>query len=174
MKPLSEIKYQLDFYPQEVSSSIRYFKKAKIDWNVFLKTKGKNLQRDFCWTLQQKREIINSVLIGRHIPHCAIIDTIDPTNKVESIYEIIDGKQRLSSIIDFTYDKFTIIIEGKEYLFSELPNEYQNHIDKFNFRYYRVDEQYDKPITDEQRLSWFKFLNFAGTPQDEIHLASLD
>jgi hypothetical protein len=66
-----------------------------------------------------------------------------------------------------------LIVEGKEYLFSELPNDYQQAIDHFYFRYYVVNEQWDKRITDEQKISWFKFINFAGTPQDEEHLNSL-
>jgi hypothetical protein len=173
MKELKEIRESFDLFPNEISSQIRYFKKLNIDWNVYLPTRGKNLQRDFVWTLDQKRELIWSVLIGRHIPHCAVINTINKENDHEDIYLIIDGKQRLSSIFDFMDDKFTIELEGKEYLFSELPKDYQTGINYYHFRYYVVNEPWDSRITDDQKIAWFKFINFSGTPQDAEHLNNL-
>lgn len=173
MKPLRELRNTFDFYPQEVSSSVSYFFKNKIDWEVYLPTRGFNLQRDFVWNLDQKRELIYSMLIGRHIPHCAIINIVDPNNENEDIWQVIDGRQRLTTIQLFLLDEFTIELEGKEYLFSELPNDYQIAINRFYFRYYVVNEEWGKPITDEQKISWFKFINFAGTPQDKQHLEKL-
>jgi hypothetical protein len=144
-----------------------------IDWNVYLPTKGKNLQRDFVWSLDQKRELIWSVLIGRHIPHCAVINMINREDEHKDVYLIIDGKQRLSSIFDFIDDKFTIEIEGQEYLFSGLPTDYQNAINNYSFGYFIVNEPWENRITDDQKIAWFKFINFAGTPQDAEHLKSL-
>lgn len=54
MKALKEIRGSFDLYPQEISSQIKYFRMLDIDWNVYLPTRGKNLQRDFVWTLEQK------------------------------------------------------------------------------------------------------------------------
>lgn len=173
MKRINELRGNLDLHPQEISSQIKYFKMLDIDWDVYLPTRGKNLQRDFVWTLEQKRELIWSVLIGRHIPHCAIINSINKENEKEDKYLIIDGKQRLSSIFDFIDDKFTIIIDDVEYLFSELPKDYQTAINYHYFRYYVVNEPWDTRITDDQKIAWFKFINFAGTPQDKEHLNSL-
>jgi len=173
MKALKEIRGSFDLYPQELSSQIKYFRMLDIDWNVYLPTRCKNLQRDFVWTLDQKRELIWSVLIGRHIPHCAIINSINKENENKDKYLVIDGKQRISSIFDFMDNKFTIEIEGKEYLFSELPNDYQTEINYYHFRYYVVNEPWDTRITDDQKIAWFKFINFAGTPQDAVHLNGL-
>lgn len=173
MKPLRELKLDFDLYPQELKSSVKYFKNLDIDWNVYLPTKGKYLQRDYVWTLEQKRELIWSVLIGRHIPHCAVINTINKEDERKDIYLIIDGKQRLSTIFDFVDDKFTIEVEGKEYLFSQLPGDYQNAVNNYYFSYYVVNEPWDNRITDDQKIAWFKFINFAGTPQDAEHLKNL-
>ena len=173
MKALKEIRGSFDLYPQELSSQIKYFRMLDIDWNVYLPTRCKNLQRDFVWTLDQKRELIWSVLIGRHIPHCAIINSINKEDENKDKYLVIDGKQRISSIFDFMDNKFTIEIECKEYLFSELPNDYQTEINYYHFRYYVVNEPWDTRITDDQKIAWFKFINFAGTPQDAVHLNGL-
>ncbi len=173
MKELRELRGNFDLNPTECSSSIKYFKKLDIDWNVYLPSKGKNLQRDLVWNINQKRELIWSLLIGRHIPHCAVINTINKEDDHKDIYLIIDGKQRLSTIFDFIDDKFSIEIDNCEYLFSKLPEDYQRAISNYYFRYYVINEPWDSRITDEQKISWFKFINFAGTPQDKEHMDSL-
>lgn len=167
MKTIRELRGTLRFNPQEINSFVKFFKTEKIDWDVYLPSKGKNLQRDFVWSLDQKREIIWSILVKRNIPRMAIVNTID------QVYQIIDGKQRLSSIFDFTEDKFTLLIEEVEYLFSELPSDYQVIILGYAFPYYIVNEESNDPITDEDKIQWFKFINFAGTPQDKKHMESL-
>lgn len=174
MKKIEELRNLIDFYPESINSRLSYFIRQDIDWNVYLKTKGKNLQRDFVWTLEQKRELIYSIIIGRHIPHCAIINIVNPNDFRKDIWQIIDGKQRLSAMVDFHENKFTIILEGKEYYFKDLPKDYRLAISNYNIKYYVVNEPYGKPFTDEQKINWFKFINFAGTPQDGEHLKSLD
>lgn len=173
MKTIKEIRDPFDLYPQELTSQVRYLKTLDLDWDVYLPTKSKNLQRDFVWTLEQKRELIWSVLIGRHVPHCALINTVNREDENRDKYLVIDGKQRLSSIFQFLDDKFTIEIEGDEYLFSELPNDYQITINCYYLRYYVVNEPWEVRITDEQKIKWFKLINFAGTPQDLAHLKEL-
>ena len=173
MKTIRELRQLMDFYPTEVSSQLRYFIRQNIDWDVYLPTKGKNLQRDFVWTLEQKRELINSMLIGRHIPHCAIVNIVNPKDNKSDIWQIIDGKQRLSAMVDFYQNKFTIEIDGIGYHFKDLPDDYQLAVSAYNFRYYVVNEPFETPMTDEQKINWFKFINFAGTPQDAEHLRGL-
>lgn len=173
MKTIIELREVINFYPNELSSQLKYFTRQNIDWNVYLPTKCKNLQRDFVWTLEQKRELIKSMLICRHIPHCAIVNIGDPNNDHKDILQIIDGKQRLSAMVDFYENKFTIELEGKEYYFKDLPNDYQLEISHYYIKYYVVNERFGSPMTDEQKINWFKFINFAGTPQDAEHLRGL-
>lgn len=174
MKTIRELRDVLDFHPEELTSRLANFVREEIDWDVYLPTKGKNLQRGFVWSLDQKRELINSVLLGRHIPHCAIINKLDPSGKVDGILQIIDGKQRLSSLVAFYQNEYTIELEGKEYYFKNLPLDYRQAVSNFYFRYYVVNEYHDKLISDEQKINWFKFLSFAGTPQDKEHLRNLE
>jgi uncharacterized protein with ParB-like and HNH nuclease domain len=173
MKTIVEIRNSFDLDPKPLTSRIKYFKTKTIDWDIYLPTRGRNLQRNYVWSIEQKRELIWSVLIRRHIPPCAIINTIDKEDESKDIYLIIDGKQRLSTIFDFIDDKFTIIIENIEYLYSELPVDYQQEIANYNFHYYIINEPWDNRITDDQKITWFKFINFAGTQQEKDHLKSL-
>jgi uncharacterized protein with ParB-like and HNH nuclease domain len=168
MKTIKELRTVLKFHPQEINSSIKFFSEnCEIDFDVYLETKSKNLQRDFVWTVEQKRELIWSVLMNRYIPRMAMINT------AECVYQIIDGKQRLSAMIDFYKGKFDLIIDNESYLFSNLPKDYQNVISGFMFPYYIVNEDYGNKFSDEDKISWFRYINFAGTPQDAEHLKGL-
>lgn len=149
----------------------------KLDFDVFLPSINKNLQRDFCWTLDQKRELILSILKDILIlPMSVIIYTDKEDNK---IFKVIDGKQRLSTLIDFIYDKFTVILNNQEFLFSQLPtheniNENIKYkISSFPIYLNQTYEYYDDLISDEDKINWFETLNFAGTKQDIEHLNSI-
>ena len=172
MKSINELRGNISFNVQEVSASFKYILKQKLDFDIFLPSIGKNLQRDLVWSLFQKREIILSVLLEINIPHISIINTWKKDVSEIEIWQIIDGKQRLSSMIEFVNDKFTIEIENEEYLFSQLPEEYQKEILRFNIRYNVVYEM-ENEISDQEKINWFKLINFAGTPQDIEHINNL-
>ncbi len=174
MKSIKELRTILYFHPQEINSSVKYFaEECNVDFDVFLPTKNRNLQRDFVWTIHQKRELIWSVLMNRHIPRMAMINVVDNKIDMRGTYQVIDGKQRLSAMIDFYNGKFDLIIDGDGYYFENLPEDYQRVISGFMFPYYIVNEDYGNKFSDEDKISWFKYINFAGTPQELEHLDSL-
>lgn len=174
MKTIRELRTVLRFHPQEINSSIKFFaENCNIDFDVYLPTKDKNLQRDFVWTIEQKRELIWSVLMNRHIPRMAMLNVVAEKEDIKGKYQVIDGKQRLSAMIDFYRGKFDLIIDGKSYLFNDLPEDYQRVISGFMFPYYIVNEDFGNTFTDEDKISWFCYINFAGTPQDAKHIQRL-
>lgn len=174
MKTIKELRNTLRFHPQEINSSINYFaKNCDIDFDVYLPTRGRNLQRDYVWTIEQKRELIWSILMGRYIPRMAMINVIRSADDIGGLYQVIDGKQRLSAMLDFYQGKYDLIIDGRSYYFNDLPDDYQLEISKFNFAYYIVSEYPEKRFTDEDKINWFRYINFAGTPQEEKHLNDL-
>jgi len=177
MKTINELRKTLTFIPQEINSGIKYFaENAKIDFNVYLPTRGFNLQRDFVWDIEQKRELIWSILINRNIPRMAMMNVLieNESDDVHGVYQIIDGKQRLSAMLDFCKNKYTLMIDDKEYLFKDLPNDYQSIIKYYHFAYYIANEPFNVPFTDEDKINWFKYINFAGTPQDKKHFEKLN
>lgn len=174
MKTIRELRTTLRFHPQEINSSIKFFaENCNIDFDVYLPTKGKNLQRGFVWTRDQKRELIWSVLMNRLIPRMAMLNIVSDKSDVKGTYQVIDGKQRLSAMIDFYKNKFDLIIDHNPYYFKDLPEDYQRVISGFMFPYYIAHEDYGNVFTDEDKISWFKYINFAGTPQDAEHLKEL-
>jgi uncharacterized protein with ParB-like and HNH nuclease domain len=174
MKSIGELRTTLNFTPHEINSQVKYFAEhVNIDFDVFLPTKNMNLQRDFVWTIDQKRELIWSILMKRNIPRMAIMNVVSDISDTDGTYQVIDGKQRLSSMIDFFNNKYTLLIDSKEYLFKELPKDYQNVIQGYHFSYYIANEDYGDLFTDQDKINWFMYINFAGTPQDKLHFDKL-
>lgn len=149
-----------------------------LDFNVYLHTKNKNLQRDFCWSLESKSEFILSILKGIRIPNISIIlkKYVHENETRDEILQIIDGKQRLSAILDFIDNKFPVIFNGEKYYFNDLDESAQYEIEHgvplVNIAYEWIyDDGIDNVIiSDDEKIAWFKMINFAGTPQDIEHL----
>lgn len=181
---LSDVRKTLPFNVVTSTSVFVYLKDAlpgnkygyKIDFDVYLPSKQKNLQRPLVWTLEQKQELILSVLKGIKIPDISVIiyqDDSRLSTERERVYKIVDGKQRLSTMIDFAQSKFPIVWEGKEYFLNDLDDWGQRAIlffvPKGNIAY----EYKDSMISDDDKIAWFEMINFAGTPQDFEHLKNL-
>lgn len=145
---------------------------ADFDFDVYLETKGKNLQREFCWNQQQKESLIFSILRDQKINPIVVVQVKERNYNMDSnyLFKVIDGKQRLTTVFDFIDGKFPIEIENKQYFFKDLPEDCQKQIRWYNFTWdvhYHYD---DEPITDDTLIDLFEDCNFLGTPQDKNHL----
>ena len=150
--------------------------KDRVDYDVYLPSIGKNLQRDFVWTLYQKQQFILSILKGINIPDIAVIEEFQQSINTNTTIQIIDGKQRISTFFSFVNNEFPVVIFDSEYLYNELDPKTKNMIDRFRFVgtvYYsdKGDSRYF--IQDKIKIKWFELLNFSGTPQDETHVNEL-
>ena len=121
---------------------------------------GINLQRGLVWTDHQKHELIESVVRGKWIP--PITGWVNGDQ-----FLVIDGKQRLSTLIEFMDDGFL----WRGVLYTELPEEIQRVIWDFNLVVARVTQV--SFLTDSEFLEIFESVNFRGTPQDAQHLETL-
>ena len=125
-----------------------------IDWDVYLPTKKMNLQRPFVWNLQQKQELIFSIFKGIQLPPISVIQYRNDNKKL--IYKIIDGKQRLSTIISFVKNEFPITWNQHQYFFDDL-----DHSIKGEFLYHgtirsNIGYEYDDQlISDDDKIKWF-------------------
>lgn len=139
-----------------------------LDFDVYLPSIKMNLQRPFCWTLQQKQELIISLLKGLNI---SLMTFIHYEHKV---FKIIDGKQRLSAWMWFCQGKFPIVIDRVRYYYDDLDDSAQGEL-MFS-QWVKADvayEYHDKLISDELKIAWFEMINFSGTAQDIKHLNKL-
>lgn len=153
----------------ELSDIINYY---ILDTDVYLETRKMNLQRPLVWTLDQKRELIYSVLKGIYIPPITAVNhSMDDTHN-NRVLKIIDGKQRLTSLLSFYKGEFSILFEEKEYFFNDLADQAKREINdclRFDIAY----SYHNAPISDEELITWFHMINFSGTPQDKAHMDNL-
>ena len=164
-------------YTHQISKGLSFYKISdwpeyyNIDFDVFLPTKGLNLQRGFVWTIEQKRSFILSILKDQKINSIVVVQHYEKNQigSKSSKWEIIDGKQRLSTIFKYINNEFPIIINEGIFFFKDLPEDCQRQIEFFNLT---VDVHYSysyKPISDETKISLFEDCNWLGTPQDIEH-----
>lgn len=115
-------------------------------------------QREEVWYSKQKSELIESILMGIPIPVFYFFEAKDTT------IQVVDGRQRISTFIDFMNDKFKIgdlniikSIVGKR--FSELEPIQQRKIEDYQIETYTI-----QPPTPEQvKFNIFDRVNRGGT-----------
>lgn len=158
-------------------SYIKDLHKRNIDFRVWLPSLSMNLQRDFVWTIEQKRELIASLFIGRDIPPISVMSICNSKKNYsgvsDDILQIIDGKQRLYTFLEFYSNGFSIVDKEKEYYYKELDNEFQQKYKYYIIKCQTAYEDWGKPFTDYEKVQWFRLINFAGTPQDKYHIDKL-
>jgi len=105
----------------QVSDVIQWFRSKELIIN-------ERFQRHSVWKPEAKTYLIDSILLELPIPKIYIRTILDPKRQ-SSIREIIDGQQRIRSIVEFANDEFSLssrseMFRGKRY--SDLSEEYQN------------------------------------------------
>lgn len=179
MKTLKELrKIDLKLSSTEVYfSKVKDLPKRKLDLEVFLPTYNKNLQREKVWSLDQKRQLIMSIFLERFIPHICVMSLIDKEKSVstylDDILQIIDGKQRISTLLEFLNNEFTVELEGKEFFLKDLPDDYKHAFNHYEIKQQVCNEEYELKITDDEKIDWYERINFFGTPQDADHLKNI-
>ena len=146
-------------------------KRFPLDFDVYLPSKDKNLQRDFVWSDHQKSELILSVLKGVKLASISVI--LSEKENKERVYKVIDGKQRLSTLISFYRNEFFVVIDDCAYSYEDLDEEAQREIWNLGLVADIGYEYHDDMISDDDKIALFEMINFAGTPQDIEHLRNL-
>lgn len=114
-------------------------------------------QRDLVWTKKQKEEYILAILKSTAEITPTLVQEYNEEKKEET-FEVLDGKQRLTSLFDFIEDKFKV--KGK--LFSELSSKDVIKILYYDVKYIRLISFTDK-IPLDFKLNYFLMINAKGT-----------
>lgn len=145
--------------------------KKRFDFNVHLKSVGKDLQRPLVWTNFQKQELILSFFKGIEIGKLTLIQC--NVDEQEYFYQVIDGKQRLNALWDFVDNKFPMNWCGTDYWFYDLSKDLQTKILWYRPKCDIGYEYWNQRISDADKIRWFELINFSGTPQDAEHIQQL-
>ena len=129
-------------------------------------------QRSFCWERARKSNLIESMILSYPIPQVFAKRLVGEENKKgNSIYFVLDGKQRLSTVKEFLNDEFaltklqpityfddelnkevTLDISNKK--FSELPDGLKDLLNTVTFSIVYFDN-----LTKEEEKIMFRKLN---------------
>lgn len=115
-------------------------------------------QRNLVWTRAQQSELIESILMGIPLPVIYLFEQLDGKKQV------VDGRQRLTSIFDFMNDKFPLsdmkILKNENgQTFSNLAPLLQSKIEDYQIQAYLI-----KPPTPERiKFDIFDRVNRGGT-----------
>ena len=121
-------------------------------------------QRDLVWSDEDKEALIDSVFHNIDIGKFCFVNL--PYNDAFSpSYQILDGKQRLTTLVDFYLNKFPY--KGKYY--NDLSRK-----DKNWFENYPVSVGETRDYDREQVLRHFIMLNTAGHVMDKDHIKKVE
>ena len=123
-----------------------------------------SIQRKLCWDINKKSLLIHSLIEGYPIPPLYSKKGINENGK--GIYDMLDGKQRSNSIVQFLNGEYKLgelpevtLEDGTEIdisglLFEELPEELQDEIKDSRLTVYFYED-----ITDDEVAEMFFRLN---------------
>ena len=120
-------------------------------------------QRGNVWELSDKVKLIDSIFKHVDIGKFSLIRR--PWDHKGKLYEMLDGKQRLTALIEFYENRFAY--NGKT--FYELSGMDQCHFENYPINYGELSNEQNK-ITNEQKYRYFLNLNRGGKIQDPKHI----
>lgn len=143
------------YYNSSVDSLIHTILHWEVDFNPVF-------QRGYEWEFEDKEFLIDSIFKGVDIGKFSFVKhSYSHYEDTGFLYTILDGKQRLSALLDFIECRFTY--RGKYY--NELSPKDRNHFDNFPISRGEV-------TTDdlEEMIDYFLILNTTGKVVGEDHL----
>jgi len=116
-------------------------------------------QRGNVWSLDDKQKLVDSIFNNVDIGKFVFIKL--PFKSNSPSYECLDGKQRVTALIEFYESRFTY----KGLKFSEM-----NYRDQSHFEDYAISVAHADEMSQKQKYDYFLKLNTSGKPVDSAHL----
>lgn len=186
VNPFGKEKRRISFYNQEIQSLLHKmgydrhsFSAIDCDWRKInfdpyvydINGEKRYYQRGLVWSLEQKQLLIDSIYndieIGKFLIRYNSWKRMEK-EKVETgemySWDCVDGKQRLTTILDFIQDKFK---DSNGNYWSDLSeNAHRRFMNYSNLSYGELPET----ATDEDVIDNFLTLNFTGVPMSREHI----
>jgi len=147
-----ERKYRITLSNSGISSLLHKVYHAGVDFDV-------DYQRDLVWTFAEKIALIDSIFNNIDIGKFVFVQR--DFGVVGKLYEIIDGKQRLTTLCEFFEDRF----QYNSYYYSELSQS-----DRQMFKNYGITYGYLENPDKKAILDTFIKLNTTGKPMAHQHI----
>lgn len=117
-----------------------------------------DFQRNEVWNTSQKRELIESLLMGIPIPVIYVFEN------EQGIKQLVDGRQRISTIISFMNNKFALndldlLSRFNGFKFKDLEPIYQSKLERYQLFVYVIEP----PTPEVIKYDIFDRVNRGGT-----------
>lgn len=125
------------------------------------------------WSSDDAQLLLDQVFDNQPIGSLAVV--LNQDSDISHYCEIVDGRQRLTTLIRFVKGLFPYIDEhGREVYFCDMTKYDQSAFKKTKVPYYELSNENDGTVTDKQKVDFFYRVNFAGVPQSESHKKHLE
>lgn len=145
----------------DLSKIYRKYAEEEIDLNP-------EYQRELVWTDKQKQEYILAILKQRAKITPVIIEKLTEQGTV--LYEILDGKQRLTALFDYIDNKYPL--QTGEY-FKDLSAKDINVITQTRVSYTRITSYNECDVPLDFKLAYFLEINALGTKITDEHIEKI-
>lgn len=117
-----------------------------------------DFQRNKVWKTEQKHELIESLLMGIPIPVIYVFEN------EQGVKQMVDGRQRVSTIIDFMNNRFALSKLGLLHQFNgarfkDLPPLYRSKLERYQLLVYVIEP----PTPERVKYDIFDRVNRGGT-----------
>lgn len=146
----------------DLSKIYRKYAEEEIDLNP-------EYQRELVWTDKQKQEYILAILKQRAKITPVIIEKLTEQGTV--LYEILDGKQRLTALFDYIDNKYPL--QTGEY-FKDLSAKDMNVITQTRVSYTRITSYKECDVPLDFKLAYFLEINALGTKITDEHIEKIE
>lgn len=126
-------------------------------------------QRELVWTDKQKQDYILAILKHRAKITPVIIEKLTEQGTV--LYEILDGKQRLTALFDYIDNKYPL--QTGEY-FKDLSAKDMNVITQTRVSYTRITSYKECDVPLDFKLAYFLEINALGTKITDEHIEKIE
>lgn len=144
----------LRFENRDINALISEYERGFLDLSP-------SYQRELVWTINDKISLIDSIFKGIDIGKFVFVNN----ENILEPNEVLDGKQRIMTLMEFFQDKFTY----KGLFFSDLSRSDQRYFKSYHIAWANIS-----PMSYEQKLRYFIMLNTGGKPMAKKHLQKIE
>ena len=154
----------IDEITSDVENMLNEFSVGTYDFNTIY-------QRDLVWSTEKKQEFVKKLLIG-DVDLCPTFITA-PYKKSKREYEVLDGKQRMMSVIQFVQNQFPV----ERLYYKDLTIGDVSRLMNATFKY-KLVKYYDKKkgfseMSLKQKVELFLQINEYGQKVSDEHLSKI-
>lgn len=142
-------------YP--VGMYIKWLQDGALDFDA-------DYQRDYVWGYDEQQAFLQGVVSGFPLGYVALARAPDWSSRDGAYIEVVDGKQRLTTLWLFISNKISMELAGGPVIWQDLTRREQLAFAAPTLTAVVLDD-----ATPQDRLAYFIAVNFTGIPQSEEH-----